>query len=112
MEIQFREADSVTIAEIAGSVDGLTAGDLLSRMAERLKAGGSRLVADFRGVEYISSAGLRALLATMKDARLRGGDLRLGGLRPEVKRVLELSGFTSILKIYDDAGAAAASFAG
>jgi len=110
MEIQFRDADSVTVAEIAGSVDGLTAGELIGALGDRVKGGSTRIVADLAAVEYISSAGLRALLATMKDARQRGGDFRLAAVRPDVSRVLDLSGFTSILKIYPDAAAAVASF--
>ena len=54
--------------------------------------------------------GLRALLTTLKDARRNGGDFRIAGVQPAVLRVLELSGFTSILKLYGDVGAAVASF--
>jgi anti-sigma B factor antagonist len=61
-------------------------------------------------VEYTSSAGLRALLATVKEARIKGGDLRLASVGGSVHRVLELSGFTSILKLYGDVDAAVASY--
>jgi anti-sigma B factor antagonist len=50
-------------------------------------------------------------LETVKETRQRGGDLRLAAVRPEVLRVLELSGFTGILKVYPDVDAATASFA-
>jgi anti-sigma B factor antagonist len=63
-------------------------------------------------VLYTSSAGLRALLATVKDARSRGGDLRLAAVNPAVRKVLDLSGFTSILKVYDEVDEAVASYAG
>jgi anti-anti-sigma factor len=46
----------------------------------------------------------------MKEARQKGGDVRLAGVRPEVARVLELSGFTHLLKLFPDAASAAASF--
>jgi anti-anti-sigma factor len=111
MEIQVTEAEPATIVAITGSVDGLTAGPLMERLSEEVKSGKTRLVLDFSGVDYVSSAGLRALLATMKDARQKSGDVRLAGVRPEVSRVLELSGFTSILKLFPDTAAAAASFA-
>jgi anti-sigma B factor antagonist len=110
MEILFRDAETVTVVEISGSVDGLTAGELMTALGERVKSGSIRLVADFRGVEYVSSAGLRALLATMKETRQHGGDFRLADVRPDVSRVLELSGFTSILKVYRDSASAVASF--
>ena len=47
---------------------------------------------------------------TMKEARQHGGDLRLASVRREVLRVLELSGFTSILQVFPDVDSAAASF--
>lgn len=111
MDITIRQADPATVAEITGSVDGMTAGPLMERLAEEVKGGKTRLVLDFTGVDYVSSAGLRALLATMKDARQKGGDVRLAGVRPEVARVLDLSGFTHLLKLFPDAAAAAGSFA-
>lgn len=110
MEITIRNAETVTIVAIAGSVDGLTAESLMNALGEQVRSGRTNLVADFTDVQYTSSAGLRALLATMKETRQRGGDFRLAGVSPDVHRVLELSGFTSILKLYADVDAAVASF--
>jgi len=59
----------------------------------------------------MSSAGLRALLETVKEARQHAATSG-SAVRPAVLRVLDLSGFTKILKLFDDAGAAAASFGG
>jgi len=58
----------------------------------------------------MSSAGLRALLETVKEVRKQGGDLRPAAARPEVLRVLDLSGFTSILQVFPDVDSAVASF--
>ena len=52
------------------------------------------------------------LLGTLKVARSAGGDLRLAGLRPEVLNVLELAGFTNILKVFETVEDAVESFAG
>jgi|SRR5690606_2388314 anti-anti-sigma factor len=112
MQIQMRTVEHVTVVEIAGSVDSLTAETLTGAMSDALGKDRFRLVADLRQVEYISSAGLRALLATVKDARRRGGDLRLAGVSPPVLRVLEISGFTSILNLFPDVDGAVVSFDG
>lgn len=111
MEIEIRFMDPVTVVEIAGSVDSLTADTLTGAMLDELGRDRARLVADFSRVDYISSAGLRALLGALKDARRRGGDLRLAGVSPPVLRVLEISGFTSILNLFSDVEAAIVSFA-
>ena len=72
--------------------------------------GNIKLVADFSGVDYTSSAGLRVLLSAIKETRSQGGDMRLAGVQPDVLKVLNLSGFTSILKIFDTTDLAVASF--
>jgi len=104
-----RRGDVVTV-HISGSVDALTAEDLQRVFSSEVEAGHHNVVADFGEVDYTSSAGLRVLLATLKHARSLGGDLRLAGPRPEVRKVLDLSGFTSILSVFDTVDDAVASF--
>jgi anti-sigma B factor antagonist len=111
MQITIVQHDHVTVVSVAGSIDALTADGLVTALLDELTAGRTRLVAHFAAVEYTSSAGLRVLLTTLKEARQKGGDLRLAEIRPNVKQVLELSGFTSILKCYADVPSAVASFA-
>lgn len=110
MDVTFEELGGTTVARIAGSVDGLTAETLQGALKNQIDEGRVRLVADLSGVDYTSSAGLRALLATLKATRQQGGDFRLAAVQPHVLKVLELSGFTSILKLYPDVPAAVASF--
>lgn len=111
MDIQIEPGEHAAVVAISGSVDGLTADTLLSTLHGYVEAGHTRLVADLERVEYTSSAGLRALLATVKQARQRGGDLRLANINPPVLKVLELSGFTTIMKCYDDVDTAMGSYA-
>src|SRR5690606_16499609 len=111
MDIEIRPRDGVDIVAISGSVDGLTAETLLTTLQRHVEGGGSRLVVDLSGVDYTSSAGLRALLATVKEARRRGRDLRLAVLTPTVRKVRELSGFATILTIFAGVDEAVASFA-
>lgn len=110
MEVATKGLGDITVVEIRGNVDGLTADKLMQHFSQEVTGGRVRLVADCSGLEYTSSAGLRALLGTVKAARQKGGDLRLAAVRPTVLKVLQLSGFTSILKSYDDVPAAVASF--
>jgi anti-anti-sigma factor len=91
-------------------MDGTTARELVTSLKEQVTGGSPRLVGNLAGVDYTSSAGLRALLETVKDARQHGGDLRLAAVRPDVLRILELSGFTSIMQVFDDVETAIASF--
>jgi anti-anti-sigma factor len=111
MDTSIEISGAVTIVRVVGSVDGISAPDLQAVFEQQIHEARVRLIADLAGVEYTSSAGLRALLGAMKDARTHGGDLRLAAPGPDVRKVLEMSGFASILKIFDDVSAAAASYA-
>ena len=110
MNIEFEPRGEVSVVIISGSVDSLTAEAMLSAMTAHVEAGHLQLVANMAAVDYTSSAGLRALLSTVKATRCGGGDLRLARTSPNVFKVLELSGFTSIMKLYDEVDAAVASF--
>ncbi len=110
MEVTSRNVGGVIVLSVSGAIDGLAADALFGALGGQIRDGHTRLVADLSGVNYTGSAGLRALLVTLKDARRGGGDLYLSAVQPEVLRVLELSDLTSILKLYPDVETAVASF--
>ena len=60
---------------------------------------GSKLVLDFSEVEYVSSAGLRALLIGQKTANSKGGSMTLVNVADAVLQVFKMSGFSGILHI-------------
>lgn len=111
MEIGFEARASTVVVTIAGSIDALNADELEEALGSRIDAGDVRIVADLSGVTYTSSTGLRALMVAIKKSRSEGGDFRVAGANGNVGQVLELSGFTSILKVFDDVDEAVASFA-
>jgi anti-anti-sigma factor len=111
MELSTTSEGNVQVVAVKGSLDALTAPELADALATQLRQGNAKLVADLTGLEYTSSAGLRVLLNSAKEARSKGGDLRFAGVQPNVKKVLDLSGFMSIMKAYDDVSAAVASYA-
>ena len=75
-----------------------------------IQHGTNQLVADLSQVEFMSSAGLRAILVALREARQNGGDLRLAAAQPGVEKTLKMSGFTSIMKAYPSVGEALSSF--
>lgn len=112
MKIDVRQREHVTVVNVEGSIDGLTSPELEQALRQELAAGHTRLVLGMGGVDYTSSAGLRVMLATVKEARAQGGDLRVADVREHVRKVLDLSGFTGILKFFPDTATAVASYAG
>ncbi len=110
MEIKDKQIDSVTVITLAGSIDAMTAPKITEFIQAQIAKGNIKLVADISGVDYTSSAGLRVLLGAIKETRAQSGDLRLTGIQPDVQKVLSLSGFTNILKTFDNLDAAVASY--
>jgi anti-sigma B factor antagonist len=111
IDISTRADGGVTVVTIDGPVDTVTAPRVAEALQAEVAAGRHRLVADLKGTSYVSSAGLRAFLATVKLARSAGGDLRLGAVQPSVHQVFDLAGFTTIVRFFDDVDGAVASFA-
>ena len=110
MNISKTQQGSVTIVNVAGSLDALTAPKLTEFLASEIGAGNVKLVADLSGLEYSSSAGLRVILNATKESRQKSGDMRLSSVQPNVQKILEMSGFTSILKFYPNVDEAVKSF--
>jgi anti-anti-sigma factor len=110
MEIKNKQVDGVTIITLAGSIDGMTAPGITEFIQEQIAKGNTKLVADLSGVAYTSSAGLRVLLGAIKETRAQSGDLRLIGVQHDVLKVLNLSGFTNILKMFNTVDVAVASY--
>lgn len=102
--------DQTSIVTISGSIDSLTASDVAHYLTAGINAGRVQIVLDLGRVDFMSSAGLRAILAALKESRKQGGDLYLAGAQPGVEKVLKMSGLTSILKTFSSIDAAVAEF--
>ncbi len=111
MESVTRDFKHCSVVEIKGRVDSATAPQL-TQVLEKLTAGGHfKLVLDMAGLEYMSSAGFRALLATQRTCkRYNRGEVVLAAAPERIRDALELAGFTELFKTYDDVLAAVGSF--
>ncbi len=110
MVINVEQQDSVAIIQPVGYVDAVTAGALADALDGQLRAGRTHLVVDLGQLDYMSSAGLRVLLAALKEARRQAGDLRLAAPKAEVGQVLEMSGFNKLLQVYGTLPEAVSSY--
>lgn len=102
MEISIASQSKFTVVTIVGSIDSLTGGTFTDELKKQIEQGNTLLVADFSQVDYVSSAGLQALLGAVKESRQLGGDLVLASVQGSPSRVLEMSGFMDILKVFPD----------
>lgn len=100
MKVKLAESDKATIVSVIGSIDALTSEHVTEVLGTHIKNGKEYTIIDLSQVEFMSSAGLRVILGSLKQARQDGGELYLAGARPGVERVLKMSGFIHILKIF------------
>jgi anti-anti-sigma factor len=110
MELEINKIDDVVSIVLKGRIDANTAPAIEQKLISLISEGAQKLVTDLSEVWFISSAGLKALLVALKEAKREKGDLLLAGVQAEVREVLELTGFSTIFKVYACAEDAAQSF--
>lgn len=88
------------VVTVTGRIDALTAPRLEESVRGCVERGVTLLVFDFTGLEYISSAGLRVLLSARKQLLPQGGTVVLIGLRPLVREVFDMTGFSKLFPVY------------
>jgi len=110
MEITQKKEGDVHIFSLKGQFDAHAAGEVENKLNMVTSQETQKLLIDMDGTEYISSAGLRVLLSVAKKIKNKEGTIKLCSLRPYVKEVFDVAGFTQIFKIYNTAQEAINSF--
>lgn len=106
LEIGSETQGEFRILRLVGRLDTETSADFELAAHDFTTAGDRRFVVDLAGISYVSSAGLRVLLALAKQTEAQGGALRLSGLSHGVRQVFELSGFSKLFSISPDVSGA------
>ena len=111
MEITKQEFKHCDLLTIKGRVDSATAPKLTEAIEAAQKAGHYKIVLDMSGLDYMSSAGFRALLAGQRNSkRYNRGEMVLALVPKNIEDALELAGFTELFKRFDDITAAVGYF--
>lgn len=111
MEITTTQYKHCDVVKVTGRIDSATSPRLLEELTKIQDAGRYKIVMDFTDLEFISSAGMRVLIMTLKNShRYNRGDLILAGLPENILSVFNLAGFDSVFKIHDDVLSAVGSF--
>ena len=99
LECGVMEAHGLKWLQLKGRVDSITGPELEKRFEELVSEGGRKVVVNFSGITFISSAGLRVLLSAQKAMRRLGGEYILFEVPDAVLEVIRLSGFHKIFSI-------------
>lgn len=101
MQVICVQRGEVLVIAIKGRMDHAASPEFDRTFAECRACGRKLFVVDLKELDYISSAGLRSLLAAVQNLKQCNGQMRLCGLDGLVKDVFAASGFDSIFNVYD-----------
>ena len=110
LELEVDQKADWQVLTVRGEVDVTTTPHVRAQLISLLSDGNPQLIVDLEGVEFLDSSGLGALVAGLKLARSRSGELRIVCDRQRsVRKVLEVTGLERVLERYDTVDAASAA---
>ena len=103
MEIKVESMKRCELVTVSGQIDSASAPELEQQLLEMVEAGKKNLVVNLQNVTFISSPGLKALLAAQIRTRkkLPPGEVVISEIPPNLKEVLDLVGLHHLFKFYD-----------
>ena len=114
LEINVDKLKRVVLLTVQGRIDSTNASELDTLLKDTINDGQVNIVVNLSGVDYMSSAGLRALVSALRECKKRRGDLCLSTPSERVAEVFELAGLTTgptpLFTIYENDAAAVGSF--
>jgi len=106
MDLATERRDGILTFVMHGRLDGYGAGQLSDAVQASLQADDRSVVFDLTGVSYLSSAGIRVLLAVKKRLKERNGTLAIAGMQEYSRNVLDMAGVTPVFSLYPTIGEA------
>jgi len=101
LNFESRDSNGIRIIKISGDIDAYHSPKLKEQMEEVVKGDLKMIILDFSEVPYIDSAGLGTLVSILRDTRNYQKELKIAGLRKNIKRIFEMTRLDNIFKIYD-----------
>ena len=111
IEIMEERRDLAVVLRPSGRIDNDTSASFQTRLLAAIGAAPVTVVVDLGGVDYISSAGLRALMMGAKQSKGANGRLAVAGLQPLVKEIFAISRFKHVVQVFETPNDALAAFA-
>jgi anti-anti-sigma factor len=109
MNLDTKTLEDYLVIEFDGRLDAVTADEVEVKIYDLINRGNKNIILDFAKLMFISSLGLRVVLATLKKVKALGGKLRVCNMNEEITEVFDISGFNSIFTIFETLEQALAS---
>ncbi len=101
MEIKKEKINNFCVIAIEGRIDTTNFNQFEIEINLLFNSGEKNFVFNCEGLNYISSSGLRVFLIAQKKSISLNGKLHLCNLQPNIKEIFDISGFSSIFKIFE-----------
>jgi|ERR1700722_12535119 anti-anti-sigma factor len=109
MEISEQRRDDIIVLGPVGRINNDSSADFQAKLLGHVGSTATKVLIDFSGVEYISSAGLRALLMASKQSKATNGRLAVAALTPMVKEIFAISRFSLVVQVFETTAEAIAA---
>jgi anti-sigma B factor antagonist len=110
MEVETTSYKRCDVVTASGRVDSNTAPEFEKTLKKVIEGGQHNVILELSDVDFMSSAGLRSMVSSLKACKSGGGDLVLAAPSSRVVEVMQLAGLTSLFTVFDDVTAAVGSF--
>ncbi len=109
MKITEEPHGRVLVVTATGRLDGNTSSTFAQKIEPLIAGAEPRLLIDCSGIDFVSSAGLRVVLALVKKVKAANGVFALCAVQAPVLEVLDISGFTTMIDVHPARSAALAA---
>jgi anti-anti-sigma factor len=112
MEIHDERIGDTCVVTAKGRLDGGASAAFAEKIGALITSQKPKLLIDFAGVDFVSSAGLRAVLLLVKQVRAAGGSFAVCSVQDSVREVLDITGFSGMFSVHPARAEAIAALAG
>jgi len=101
MNVNITEKDQILTAALVGRLDTAVSQEVATALQPLVDKADRTLVLDCKGLEYISSSGLRIFLTIRKAAAAKGGKVIIRDISPEIRQVFMMTGFLNLFDVQE-----------
>lgn len=102
MEIKYLKESKILVVKIDGEIDHHTCEDIRKKVDNEMqKYMPNGIIFDFSKVKFMDSSGIGVIIGRYKNMQRLNGKAAMVNVRPEVKRIFEISGLFKIIPLYD-----------
>ena len=111
MDLNRKGVGNAVLAQASGRIDLSNADAFTTALSAALTESKAALILDLSNVDYISSAGLRSLMITLKASKAENKDFAVAALQPALTEIFSIARLSQVIPIFQTARDAVAKLA-